>query len=235
MADKAPAIPQHIGIIMDGNGRWAQQRKKPRSFGHKSGVTAAKRIIKAAIDLKIQYITLYTFSTENWLRPKREVDYLMRLLKHHIRTDVSFYHENHIRLRHAGDLQGLPQDLQKEILKAQDATRDYTAITAVLAINYGGRDEITRAFARWQEAEGKEEGLCTIEALNRYMDIPDVPDPDLIIRTAGEKRLSNFLLWESAYAEFYFSPRLWPDWDIDDLREAVEDYGRRKRKFGGTA
>jgi len=235
VADKAPEIPQHIGIIMDGNGRWAQQRKKPRSFGHKSGVTAAKRIIKAAIDLKIKYITLYTFSTENWLRPKREVDYLMRLLKHHIRADVNFYHKNHIRLRHAGNLLGLPKDLQKEIIKTQDATRDYTAITAILAINYGGRDEITRAFARWQETEGKEGGACTSEALNRYMDTPDVPDPDLIIRTAGEKRLSNFLLWESAYAEFYFSPRLWPDWDIDDLREAVEDYGRRKRKFGGTA
>jgi len=228
------AIPRHVGIIMDGNGRWAEQRNKPRTFGHRNGITAAKRILKAAIALKIDYITLYTFSTENWNRPKREVDYLMRLLKHHMRSEADFYHKNNIRVRHAGAIEGLPPSVQKEIVKVQESTRDYSAVTAILAINYGGRDEIVRAFERWRTAAGRGSGPCTIDDLHEHMDNPDVPDPDLIIRTAGEMRLSNFLLWQSAYSEFYYSPKLWPDWDESDLKEAIDNYGGRKRKFGGT-
>lgn len=257
------SVPVHIGIIMDGNGRWAEERGKPRSFGHKHGIDAAKRIIRSAISLGVSYITLYTFSTENWRRPKREVNFLMRMLKHHMKHDVDFYHENRIRLRHAGDLPGLPEDIRTEIRKSIEATKDYDAITAVLAINYGGRDEITRAFERWRRDDERRRGTgkngasdvdavssaastsepgtnsqgreIYPETLARYLDNPDIPDPDLIIRSAGEMRLSNFLTWESAYAELYYSRKLWPDWDDADLREAVADYQRRKRKFGGTA
>ncbi len=227
------SVPAHIGIIMDGNGRWAEERGKPRSFGHKHGIDAAKRIIKSAISIGVSYITLYTFSTENWRRPQREVNFLMRMLKHHMKHDVGFYHENRIRLRHAGDLPGLPGDIQTEIRKSIDATKDYDAITAVLAINYGGRDEITRAFERWRRDDDTRE--IGPETLSHYLDNPDIPDPDMIIRSAGEMRLSNFLIWESAYAELYYSTKLWPDWHDADLREALADYRRRKRKFGGTA
>ncbi|MFO7849648.1 MAG: polyprenyl diphosphate synthase [Spirochaetia bacterium] len=252
--DKAPpidpsSVPAHIGIIMDGNGRWAEEKKKPRAFGHKNGIDAAKRIIKAAAGLGVSYITLYTFSTENWRRPKREVDFLMRMLGHHMRNDTAFYHENHIKLRHAGNLNGLPADIRQEILKSIEATKEYSAVTAVLAINYGGRDEIVRAFSKWLEQSGDKDTHDadrsraaqlpsartgpSIEELSRFMDNPDIPDPDLVIRTAGEMRLSNFLLWESAYAEFYYSPKLWPDWAEEDLKEAVSQYQQRKRKFGG--
>ncbi len=234
-----PALPIHVAVIMDGNGRWAGQKGKPRTYGHKQGVDTAKRVIRAAVDLGIPYITLSTFSTDNWNRPQREVTFLMRLLKHHMKHDVDFYHENKIRLRHAGYLQGLPKDIQKEIAKSIEATKDYDAIPAVRAINDGGRDEILRAFARLhrslhlssREKEGK---ICSIEELSAHLDNPDIPDPDLVIRSAGEKRISNFLLWESAYAEFYYSDKLWPDWTAEDLREAVEEFGRRKRKFGGS-
>lgn len=226
---------------MDGNGRWAEERGKPRAFGHKHGIDAAKRILRSAIKAGVSCITLYTFSTENWRRPQREVNFLMRILKHHMKHDVSFYHDNRIRLRHAGDLNGLPEDIQSEILKSMEATREYRAITAVLAINYGGRDEIIRAFERWrqngtsagQQDRSDESRCCSREELAGELDNPDIPDPDLIIRTAGEKRLSNFLLWESAYSEFYFSSKLWPDWQEEDLLEAVADYQQRKRKFGG--
>jgi len=235
VADNPSVIPRHIGIIMDGNGRWAEERNKPRTFGHKNGVDTAKRIIKAAIDMNIGYVTLYTFSTENWNRPKKEVAYLMRLLKHHMRLDADFYHGNNIRVRHAGYLEGLPEDLQREIIKVQKETSGYSAITVVMAINYGGRDEIVRAFERWRETAAPDTGGCTMDSLAKHLDNPDVPDPDLIIRTAGEMRLSNFLLWESAYAEFYYSPKLWPDWGSADLLEAVQHYSSRKRKFGGIA
>lgn len=235
MATHPPGIPRHIGIIMDGNGRWAELRKKPRTFGHKNGITAAKRILKAAIPLGIEYITLYTFSTENWSRPKREVNFLMRLLRDHMRNEADFYHTHEIKVLHAGTLKGLPEEVQQEIIKFQENTRHYNKITAVLAINYGGRDEIVRAVNAWRKDHLHDTTVnFTSEDLASYLDTPEVPDPDLIIRTAGEQRLSNFLLWQCAYSEFYYSQKLWPDWDGEDLRAAVEDFGRRKRKFGGT-
>jgi len=234
VADPSTHIPAHIGIIMDGNGRWAEIRKKPRTFGHRNGITAAKRIMKAAIPLGIQYITLYTFSTENWSRPKREVNFLMRLLIHHMRKEADFYHSNEIKVLHTGTLEGLPKDVRKELIKVQENTKHYNKITAILAINYGGRDEIVRAVNAWSASrQTATEGPCTVDVLSGYMDNPQVPDPDLIIRTAGEMRLSNFLLWECAYSEFYYSPKLWPDWDEQDLQEALSNYGNRKRKFGG--
>ncbi len=230
----ATNIPRHIGIIMDGNGRWAEQRGEPRTFGHKNGTEAAKRVIKAAISLGISYITLYTFSTENWSRSEKEVNFLMRLLRQHLRRDSNFYHTNRIRVLHAGALEGLPEEIKKELAHAQEATREYEAITAVLAINYGGRDEIIRAVNKWRSKKS-ETGDLTLDDVSAHLDNPEVPDPDLIIRTAGEMRLSNFLLWESAYAEYYFSEKLWPDWDYEDLAAAVEHYQKRKRKFGGIA
>jgi len=148
--------------------------------------------------------------------------------------DSDFYHSNRIRVRHSGSMDGLPEDVQKEIVKVQAATAEYDAVTAILAINYGGRDEIMRAFAKYREAETGQNDQYSVEAFQNYLDNPDIPDPDLIIRTAGEMRLSNFLLWESAYSELYFSDKLWPDWGPDDLLEALEHYSRRKRKFGGT-
>ncbi len=230
----ATNIPRHIGIIMDGNGRWAEQRGKPRTFGHKNGTEAAKRVIKAAISLGVSYITLYTFSTENWSRSEKEVNFLMRLLRQHLRRDSNFYHSNKIRVLHAGSLKGLPEEIQKELLHAQEVTSEYDAITAVLAINYGGRDEIIRAVNKWRKNAASDHDL-TFDEVRSNLDNPEVPDPDLIVRTAGEMRLSNFLLWESAYSEYYFSSKLWPDWDYDDLAAAVEHYQTRKRKFGGIA
>jgi len=227
-------LPQHIGIIMDGNGRWAEQQGKPRTAGHSSGTEAAKRVIKAAMDLGISYITLYTFSTENWSRSTKEVNFLMKLLRQHLRRDSNFYHSNEIKVMHAGSLEGLPQEIQKELLHAQESTKDYKAITAILAINYGGRDEIVRAVNKWHKKTSDSEQKISIEEIGSNLDNPNVPDPDLIIRTAGEMRLSNFLLWEGAYSEFYYSSKLWPDWDYEDLSEAVKHYQKRKRRFGGT-
>jgi undecaprenyl diphosphate synthase len=217
---------------MDGNGRWARERNKARTYGHRHGIEAAKRIIKAAINAGVSYMTLYTFSTENWSRSPKEVNFLMKLLRQHLRREANFYHDNRIRVLHTGEMEGLPEEVSKELRRAVDATQEYDAITAVLAINYGGRDEIVRAVNR-RIRENAEPDL-TKEEIARFLDNPDVPDPDLIIRTAGEQRLSNFMLWESAYAEYYFSPKYWPDWEAEDLFEAIRHFAGRKRKFGGT-
>jgi len=221
----------HIGIIMDGNGRWAKERGKPRTFGHSEGLQAAKRITKAASDMGVKYLSCYTFSTENWKRSESEVSFLMQLLKKHLREQLSFLRENNIRIVHTGSLDRLPQAVQKEIVDMEDLTKDLTGMTANLVINYGGRDEIVRAVKRLQE---KGEREITEEALSAAMDHPDIPDPDLIIRTGGEIRLSNFLLWESAYSELYFSPKYWPDWQAEDLKEAIDAYNSRNRRFGGV-
>ena len=221
----------HIGIIMDGNGRWAKERGKPRTFGHSEGVRTAKRIAKAASDMGIEYLSLYTFSTENWKRSEKEVKFLMQLLRKHLREQLSFYKENNIRVVHTGSLDRLPKVVQKEIVDVEALTRDFTGMTANLVINYGGRDEIVRAVKKLQE---KGESEITEETLSAAMDHPDIPDPDLIIRTGGELRISNFLLWESAYSELYFSKKYWPDWQAEDLKEAVDAYASRSRRYGGV-
>ncbi len=221
----------HIGIIMDGNGRWAKERGKPRTFGHQEGLQAAKRIAKAASDMGIEYLSLYTFSTENWKRSETEVKFLMQLLIKHLREQLSFLRENNIRIVHTGFLGRLPKAVQKEIVDMEDLTRDLTGMTANLVINYGGRDEIVRAVRRLME---KGESEITEEKLSGAMDNPDIPDPDLIIRTGGELRISNFLLWESAYSELYFSKKYWPDWQAEDLKEAIEAYASRSRRYGGV-
>ena len=228
---------KHIGIIMDGNGRWAKKRGQLRTQGHLEGLKAAKRIVKAASDMGISYLTLYTFSTENWKRTVEEVGFLMGLVKQYLREELGFCMENCIRVRHAGDRKGLPEDILKELDDTCYATKDFKGMQVILALNYGGRDEIVRAFRKLiaaGNASGPLSDTVNEETVSQYLDNPDIPDPDLIIRTAGEFRTSNFLLWEGAYSEYYISDKLWPDWTGEDLAEAVSSFKKRERRFGGT-
>ena len=223
----------HLGLIMDGNGRWAKQRSLPRAAGHLEGLKAAKRVILAAIKLKIDYITLYVFSTENWKRPKQEVDYLMNMLAKKLPGEISFYKDNGIRLLFRGNIDALPEECRAGIRKTEKETGNCRKITVVLAINYGGQDEIARACTRFIEKNpGKP---VTIEDIQANMDLPDVPAPDMIARSAGELRLSNFMLWDSAYAELLSLDDLWPDWGEKQLQYCLDSLAGRVRKFGGLA
>ncbi len=222
-------LPRHIGIIMDGNGRWAQKQEKPRTFGHSEGLKSAKEIIRHASTLKIQYITLYTFSTENWKRTEEEVGFLMSLIGKHLKNEMRFYKKNKIRIKLCGDISALPPKIQKEITQTIKKTSHFDGLTVILAINYGGRDEIIRAVKKLVQQNKP----VTEEQLSAHLDNPEIPDPDLIIRTAGEQRLSNFLLWQSAYSEYYFTPTLWPDFTPKEFDLALESYHQRNRKFGG--
>jgi undecaprenyl diphosphate synthase len=226
------AVPRHIGIIMDGNGRWAEQRGQLRTQGHLEGLKAAKRVVKAASVLGVSYLTLYTFSTENWKRAREEVSFIMGLVKQYLRGELDFYRQNRIRIRHAGDPAGLPGDIQKELEAACSDTRDFEGMQVILALNYGGRDEIIRGIRKLL-SQNPPETVVTEADFRQYLDNPDVPDPDLIIRSAGELRTSNFLLWEGAYAEYYVSEKLWPDWTEADLETAVSHYANRDRRYGG--
>jgi len=232
-------IPAHVGIIMDGNGRWARQRGLVRTQGHLEGLKTAKRIVKAASDLGIRYLTLYAFSTENWKRAAEEVGFIMGLVKQYLRAEFDFSKRNKIRVRHAGDMAGLPADIQKELADSMADTAEFSGLQVILAINYGGRDEIVRAFrrlaAKCSSGNGLEDAANISEKdISAYLDNPDVPDPDLIIRSAGEYRTSNFLLWESAYSEIFVSNKLWPDWEKEDLEEAIADFKGRDRRYGGV-
>ena len=227
-------IPVHVGIIMDGNGRWAQKRGLVRTQGHLEGLKAAKRIVKAASDMGIGYLTLYAFSTENWKRASQEVSFIMGLVKQYLRAEFDFSRKNKIRVRHAGDMAGLPEDIQKEIRDSIADTAGFEGMQVILAINYGGRDEIARAFRRFA-ASGADTTKTTENDIVAFLDNPDVPDPDLIIRSAGEYRTSNFLLWQGAYSEIYISQKFWPDWDKEDLETAVADFQKRDRRYGGVA
>jgi undecaprenyl diphosphate synthase len=223
----------HVGIIMDGNGRWAEARGLPRTGGHLEGLKAARRIVEAASKRGLSYLTLYVFSTENWKRSRSEVDFIMGLVKAHLLRELDFYRENGIRIRHAGDETALRADIRADLRKAMEDTRCFTGLQVILALNYGGRDEIIRAM---QKAAAQKVSFEKMDeaALASWLDNPDIPDPDLVIRTGGDYRSSNFLLWESAYAEFFFSPKLWPDWTADDLEAALQDFYRRERRYGGT-
>lgn len=231
MASGSKAVPAHAGIIMDGNGRWAKARGLPRTEGHREGLKVAKRVIRAAEALGIRYLSLYTFSTENWKRAEEEVSFLMSLISRHLRAEFDFYRDNNIRIVHSGDAEGLPPDVRESIRSVMEDTAEYDGITVNLAINYGGRDEILRGIRRLIRR-----GTADVseETFKTFLDAPDIPDPDLVIRTGGDLRLSNFLLWESAYAELFFSDKLWPDWTEEDLKKAVESYSGRERRFGGT-
>jgi len=214
---------------MDGNGRWAKARGLPRSEGHRRGTENAKIVVKAAIDLGIEYLSLYVFSTENWKRAADEVGFLMGLIKQHLSAEFDFYRDNRVRVVHSGDPEALPRDVVAEIRRVERDTASFDRFTVNLAINYGGRDEIVRA-ARRLAAAGRAIDEASISA---SLDHPELPDPDLVIRTSGERRMSNFLIWEAAYAELGFSEKLWPDFGAEDLADAVRDYGNRDRRFGG--
>ena len=233
MQEKEASIPKHVAIIMDGNGRWAKQKNMPRTAGHKEGLTVAKKIVKEASRLGIKYVTLYTFSTENWKRTQDEVGFLMNLIRGHLRAEFQFYKENGIRIEHIGDLSGLPEDVQSEIIKAKQETAHFTGLTVVLAINYGGKNEIIRGINKFIQDKDKVDCL-TEDNLNKYFDIPDLPDVDLMIRTGGELRISNFLLWQCAYAEFLFTDTLWPDYNEEEFFEDIAKYQQRNRRFGAV-
>jgi len=226
-------IPAHIGIIMDGNGRWALKRGLVRTQGHLEGLKAAKRIVKAASDLGVRFLTLYAFSTENWKRASQEVSFIMGLVKQYLRAEFDFSRKNKIRVRHAGDITGLPEDIQKELNDSISDTKEFDGMQVILAINYGGRDEIARAIRRLA-ASGADMAKTGEKDIGAFLDNPDIPDPDLIIRSAGEYRISNFLLWQGAYSEIYISQKLWPDWDKEDLEAALADFKDRERRFGGV-
>jgi undecaprenyl diphosphate synthase len=229
----ATNIPIHVGIIMDGNGRWAKQRNLPRTMGHKEGLSVAKRIVAAAAKLGIKYITLYTFSTENWKRAQDEVGYLMNLIRGHLRAEFDFYKQNGIRIRHIGNLNGLPEDIRLEIIKAVEETAHFSGLTVVLAINYGGRDEIVRGIKKIILQEANPDSISE-ESVSQAFDMPDLPDVDLLIRTGGELRISNFLLWHAAYAELVFTDTLWPDYNETEFINDIHLFQNRTRRFGAV-
>ena len=226
----AGELPKHVGVIMDGNGRWAKSRGLPRTEGHREGLKTAKVIVKAAEDLGIKVLSLYVFSTENWKRARDEVGFLMGLIKQHLSAELDFYRANGVRVLHSGDADGLPGDIVREIREVEVETSSFEKMTVNLAINYGGRDEIVRAACRLASA-----GVApSEETLREAMDHPELPYPDLIIRTSDEKRMSNFLLWESAYSELWFSEKYWPDFKPEDLAKAIDAYTSRERRYGGA-
>lgn len=229
-------LPRHVGIIMDGNGRWAAARSLPRFEGHRRGVEAVRRAVRAAGDLGISYLTLYAFSSENWSRPPQEVDDLMGLLKRFIRIDLADLHRQNVRVRIIGSRDNLASDLKALLQEAEDVTQTNTGLTLVIAFNYGGRQEIAEAAKRLAVRAARGEiDPQTIDAamLSDHLYTADIPDPDLIIRTSGEQRLSNFLMWQAAYAELVFLPLHWPDFDRPALEDALLQYGARERRFGG--
>ncbi len=230
---RVPDVPYHLAIIMDGNGRWAQARRLPRLAGHRAGTENLRRVLRACKDFGIKILTVYAFSTENWRRPKEEVSGLMTILDEYIVREMRALHDEGVQIRHLGRMDGVAPSLQKKIRQALELTRNNTTLILNVAFNYGGRQEIldaVRAILTDRVApEDVDEAL-----FSRYLYTADLPDPDLIIRTSGEVRISNFLLWQGAYAELYSTPVYWPDFDENELRKALEHYAQRERRFGLT-
>src|SRR5215467_14488200 len=229
-------VPRHVAIIMDGNGRWAAARGLPRGAGHRRGVEALRRTVRAAGELGIGILTIFSFSSENWLRPVAEVRDLMGLLRRFIRHDLAELHGNNVKVRVIGDRAGLDPDIRRLLEEAEDLTKHNTGLILVVAFNYGARQEIARAMRGIAEdvAHGRlAPDAVTAELIGSRLDAPDLPDPDVIIRTSGEQRLSNFLLWQAAYSELVFVPIYWPDFDRTALENALAEYRRRERRFGG--
>jgi undecaprenyl diphosphate synthase len=229
-------VPRHVAIIMDGNGRWAAARGLPRAEGHRRGVEALRRTIRAAGDLGIKIVTIFSFSSENWSRPASEISELMGLLRRFIRNDLAELHKSGVSVRIIGERAGLDPDIARLLTEAEELTKGNDKLTLVVAFNYGARQEIARAARRIAEevAEGRmTPSDVTVETIGRLLDAPDLPDPDLVIRTSGEQRLSNFLLWQSAYSELVFVPVNWPDFDRATLEAAIREYRQRERRFGG--
>lgn len=226
-------VPQHVAIILDGNGRWAKARGMPRNYGHAQGAKNVERICEDAYRMGIKYLTVYAFSTENWKRSKEEVDALMSLLRNYMKTCVKTAKKNHMRVRVIGDKTGLAKDIQESIENLEQASRDQDGLNFTIAINYGSRDEICRAVRRIV-AEGIAPEEITEEVLSDHLDTAGIPDPDLLIRTSGELRLSNYLMWQLAYTEFYFTDTPWPDFSKEELAKAIEKYNQRDRRYGGV-
>ncbi|WP_246776555.1 isoprenyl transferase [Microvirga sp. VF16] len=230
--------PTHVAIIMDGNGRWAAQRGLPRFEGHRKGIEAIRRAVKTATNLGIRYLTVYSFSAENWRRPADEVSYLMGLLKRFVRHDLAELHANNIRVRIIGEREGLTSDIRLLLDEAEQLTRSNTGLTLVIAFNYGGRQEIVsamRALARRVKEGSLDPADIDMDTVGAALDTHDIPDPDLVIRTSGEQRVSNFLTWQTAYSEFVFLPCFWPDFDEAAFKAAIDEYCRRERRFGGLS
>lgn len=230
-------VPQHIAIIMDGNGRWAAKRGMPRNYGHTQGSKTVEVICEDAYKMGVKYLTVYAFSTENWSRPKSEIDALMKLLRNYMKTCIKTATKNNMRVRVIGDKTGLDADIRERILELEEVSKNNTGLNFQIAINYGGRDEILRAVKKL--VKDKEENKFNIEDIDEklfeeYLDTNDIPDPDLLIRTSGELRLSNFLMWQLAYSEFYITDVLWPDFTKDELSKAIEQYNSRERRYGGV-
>jgi len=224
--------PQHVAIIMDGNGRWARRRGKPRLFGHRAGTENIRRIVHACVENNVKYLTVYAFSTENWSRPSGEVQGLMRILAEVIQKETPELDREGVQIRHLGHMDNVPMALQEAIHYALETTKHNNRLILSVCFNYGGRDDIVRAM-REIVASGVKPEEITEEVISRHLYTGDIPDPDLIIRTAGEMRLSNFLIWQAAYAEFYSTQTTWPDFDKESFYEALAEYSRRNRKFGG--
>lgn len=227
-----PNVPRHIAIIMDGNGRWAQRRGLPRLAGHRAGTENIRRVVSTCIELGVEVLTVYAFSTENWQRPPDEVSGLMAIFYRVSGPEIRRLHEANVRIRHLGRMERLAPHMQERIRYAEDLTRNNTTMTLNLAFNYGGRSEIVDAI-RGIIRDGISPEAVDEALIDRYLYTAGQPNPDLMIRTAGELRLSNFLIWQASYAEYYASPKFWPDFDADDLREAVAAFAHRHRKFGG--
>jgi undecaprenyl diphosphate synthase len=230
------AVPRHVAIIMDGNGRWAAARGLPRAEGHRRGVEALRRTVRAAGDLGISVLTIFSFSSENWSRPPSEIRDLMGLLRRFIRNDLVELHQNGVHVRVIGERDDLDPEIRRLLEEAEELTKDNNKLTLVVAFNYGGRQEIARAAQRLaaEVAAGRlPASAITAERIAAFLDAPDLPDPDLIIRTSGEQRLSNFLLWQAAYSELVFVPTYWPDFDRATLEGAITEFRRRERRFGG--
>ena len=229
-------VPRHVAIIMDGNGRWAAARGLPRVEGHRRGVEALRRTVRAARELGIAYLTIFSFSSENWSRPQSEIRDLLSLLRRFIRNDLADLHKSNVRVRIVGERDDLAPDIRALLQEAEELTRDNDGLTLVVAFNYGARQEIARAARRLvrEVAAGRlAPEAITPDLLAQNLDAPDLPDPDVIVRTSGEQRLSNFLLWQAAYSELVFVPTNWPDFDKATLESAIAEYRRRERRFGG--
>lgn len=234
--DKAH-LPFHVGIIMDGNGRWAKLKNQNRTFGHSEGLKRAKEITKYASDLGLKFLTLYVFSTENWKRTESEVSFLMNLIHIHLTQEFKFYKDNQIRVKIVGSRENLPKLIQEDIEKVEKETNHFTGLTICLAINYGGRNSIVNCIKKIVSQTNSSkisENDINESLVSEYIDFKDFPDADLIIRTGGEKRLSNFLMWQSAYSEFIFSDVLWPDYKIDNFEKDLIEFQNRTRKFGAV-
>ena len=235
---KISNLPAHIAIIMDGNGRWAKEHNKPRIFGHKNGVKSVREIVEGAGEIGLKYLTLYAFSTENWNRPQVEINALMQLLVVTLSQELATLNKNNVRLLCIGDLKSLPSDCEKELLKAIENTKNNTGLSLVLALSYSSRWEIVDAVKKI--TKDVTENKLAIEDINdrvfqNYIETASIPDPELLIRTSGEFRVSNFLLWQIAYSELYFTQKFWPDFNKNDLFEAIVDYQKRERRFGKTS